>query len=131
VDAVTAGTALPGTVPTHNINGTRYINGGVRSAENADLARGYANVVVISPFGGRTGLLPAGQFEGLRRFPGADLESQVETLRKQGSRVVVIVPDPDSRAAMGTNQMDPATRVPAARAGFAQGKQKVDCVTFL
>ena len=131
VDAVTAGTALPGTVPTHNINGTRYINGGVRSAENADLARGYANVVVLSPFGGRTGLLPAGQFEGLRRFPGADLESQVETLRKQGSRVVVIVPDPDSRAAMGTNQMDPATRVPAARAGFAQGEQKVDCVTFL
>jgi NTE family protein len=39
VDAVTAGTALPDTVPTHNINGTRYINGGVRSAENADLAR--------------------------------------------------------------------------------------------
>jgi NTE family protein len=26
VDAVTAGTALPGMVPTHSINGTRYIN---------------------------------------------------------------------------------------------------------
>src|SRR5580698_3929319 len=87
VDAVTARTALPGVVPTHNINGTRYINGGVRSAENADLATGYANGVVISPFGGRTGPLPAGQFEGLRRFPGADLDSQVEALRKQGSRV--------------------------------------------
>ena len=128
-DAVTAGTALPGLVPTHNINGTRYINGGVRSAENADLARGYANVVVISPFGGRTGPLPAGQFEGLRRFPGADLESQVEALRKQGSRVEVITPDADSLAAMGTNQMDPATRIPAARAGFAQGK--ATRVTFL
>ena len=55
VDAVTASTALPGSVPTHNINGTRYINGGVRSAENADLASGYANVVVLSPFGGRSG----------------------------------------------------------------------------
>src|SRR6202012_3718969 len=77
VDAVTAGTALPGVVPTHNINGTRYINGGVRSAENADLASGYANVVVISPFGGRTGTLPAGQFEGIRRSPewGTDLAS--------------------------------------------------------
>lgn len=84
VDAVTAGTALPGLVPTHNINGTRYINGGVRSAENADLASGYAKVVVLSPFGGRTGTLPAGQFEGLRRLPGADLESQVEALRKAG-----------------------------------------------
>ena len=133
VDAVTAGTALPGMVPTHSINGIRYINGGVRSAENADLARGYANIVVISPFGGRTGTLPAGQFEGIRRSPewGTDLASQVEALRKQGSRVVVITPDADSRAAMGTNQMDPATRIPAARAGFAQGKQEATCVTFL
>jgi NTE family protein len=53
VDAVTASTALPGLTPTHSINGTRYINGGVRSGENADLASGYANVVVLSPFGGR------------------------------------------------------------------------------
>jgi len=136
VDAVTASTALPGG-PTHSINGTRYINGGVRSGENADLASGFANVVVLSPFGGRNrtpperGADPAGQFEGLRRFPGADLPSQVEALRKQGSHVEVITPDADSRAAMGTNQMDPATRVPAARAGFAQGKQEAARVTFL
>ncbi|MGE5288312.1 MAG: patatin-like phospholipase family protein [Micromonosporaceae bacterium] len=137
VDAVTASTALPGLVPTHSINGTRHINGGVRSGENADLASGYANVVVLSPFGGRSqtpperGADPAGQFEGLRRFPGADLASQVEGLRKQGSRVEVITPDADSRAAMGTNQMDPATRMPAARAGFAQGKQEAARMTFL
>ena len=54
VDAVTASTALPGLTPTHSINGTRYINGGVRSGENADLASGYANVVVLSPLGGRS-----------------------------------------------------------------------------
>src|SRR6201985_3333949 len=85
VDAVTASTALPGFAPTHNINGIRYINGGVRSAENADLASGYANVVVLSPFGGGSGTLPPGQFEGLRRLPGADLEGQVEGLRRHGS----------------------------------------------
>jgi hypothetical protein len=68
--------------------GTRYINGGVRSAENADLAVGYANVVVLSAFGGRTGTLSADQFEGIRRSPewGTDLASQAEALRKQGSR---------------------------------------------
>jgi NTE family protein len=137
VDAVTASTALPGMVPTHSINGTRYINGGVRSGENADLASGFANVVVLSPFGGRNrtpperGADPAGQFEGLRKFPGADLASQVEALRKQGSHVEVITPDADSRAAMGTNQMDPATRIPAVRAGFAQGKHEATRVTFL
>ena len=139
VDAVTASSALPGLVPTHSINGTRYIDGGVRSKENADLASGYANVVVLSPLGGRSqapterGTDPAGQFEGLRRPPewGMDLASEVEALRKQGSHVEVITPDADSRAAMGTNQMDPATRIPAARAGFAQGKQEASRVTFL
>ncbi len=138
VDAVTASCALPGMVPTHSINGTSYIDGGVRSGENADLASGYANVVVLSPLGGRNrtpperGADPAGQFEGLRRDPewGTDLASQVEALRKQGIHVEVITPDSGSRAAMGTNQMDPATRVPAARAGFAQGKQEVARVTF-
>jgi NTE family protein len=137
VDAVTASTALPGMTATHNINGTHYINGGVRSAENADLAAGYANVVVLSPFGGRNQTPPergadrSGQFEGLRRFPGADLASQVEALTKQGSRVEVITPDADSLAAMGTNQTDPATRIPAARAGFAQGKKEASRVTFV
>jgi NTE family protein len=124
VDAVTASTAAPGLVPTVAIKGSRYIDGGMRSLDNADLASGYEHVVVLSPLSGRSGTLPEGQFEGLRRFPGAELGSQVETLRKQGSHVEVITPDADSRAAMGTNNMDPATRVPAARAGTAQGKQE-------
>jgi NTE family protein len=132
VDAVTASTALPGLAPTVSINGTHYIDGGVRSLDNADLASGYANIVVLSPLGGRSGAPPqAGQFEGLRRPPGADLASQVEALRRQGSHVEVITPDAESRAAMGTDQTDPATRIPAARAGFAQGKLEATRVTFL
>jgi len=133
VDAVTASTALPGLVPTVSINGARYIDGGVRSADNADLASGYANVLVLSPLGGRSQTPPeAGQFEGPRRPPewGTDLASQVEALRQQGSHVEVITPDADSRAAMGTNQTDPATRIPAARAGFAQGKQEATRVAL-
>ena len=131
VDAVTASTAAPGLVPTVGINGARYIDGGVRSLDNADLASGYAHVVVLSPLGGRTGAPPEGRFEGLRRFPGADLGSQVEGLRKQGSRVEVITPDADSQTAMGSNLMDLETRIPAARAGFAQGKKEASRVTFL
>jgi len=127
VDAVTASTALPGLVPTVAINGGRYIDGGVRSADNADLAAGYKHVVVLSPLGGRgQGPPPPGQFEGLRRSPdwGTDLDSQVEALRRQGSRVEVITPDAGARSAMGTNQMDLAARIPAARAGFAQGQRE-------
>jgi NTE family protein len=134
IDAVTASTALPGLVSTVSIDGGRYIDGGVRSTDNADLASGYAHVVVLSPLGGRNQIAPeSGQFEGLRRPPewGTDLTSQVEALRDQGSHVEVITPDADSRAAMGTNQMDPASRIPAARAGFAQGKLEATRVTFL
>jgi NTE family protein len=36
----------------------------------------------------------------------------------------VITPDADSQAAVGTNQMGPATRIPAARAGFIQASKK-------
>jgi len=31
---------------------------------------------------------------------------------------------------MGTNQMNPATRIPSARAGFDQGKQEATRLTF-
>jgi NTE family protein len=131
VDAATAAISLPGAGPTHSINGTRYISGGVRSVDNADLATGFGTVIVLSPFGGRTGPLPPGQFEGLRRPPGADLASEVEALRRAGSHVEVITPDADSRAAMGVNQMDLATRIPSARAGYEQGKREAARLTAL
>ena len=131
-DAITASTALPGTTPTQGINGRRYINGGARSTDNADLASGYAYILILAPFGGRSGPLPAGQFEGIRRSPewGTDLESQVTALRQEGSHVEVITPDDDSRAAMGVNQMDLATRIPSARAGFAQGRREARRLTL-
>ena len=111
---------------------TRYIDGGVRSTENADLASGYANIVVLSPLGGRTGPPGTRPVRGPPQSAGVapDLASQVEDLRKRGSRVEVITPDAESRAAMGTNLMDPATRIPAARAGFEQGKREAARVTF-
>ena len=132
VDAVAASTALPGLVPPVSINGGRYFDGGVRSTDNADLAHGYANVVVLSPLTGRSGNEP-GQFEGLRRAPEwrTDLASQVEDLRTQGSRVEVFAPDAHSRAAMGTNMMDLAARAPTARAGFAQGKREASRLAFV
>lgn len=131
-DAVTASTALPGGA-AHRIDGVAYINGGVRSADNADLAAGHANIVVLTPFGERSGPLPPGQFEGIRREAawGTTLASQVEALRKQGSRVEIITPDPTSRAAMGVNQMDLANRIPAARAGFEQGGREAARVMLL
>jgi NTE family protein len=107
----------------------------VRSPDNADLASGGENVVALSPLGGLSQTPPeAGQFERLRGPEwGVDLASEWlarSALRRQGSHVEVITPDADSRAAMGTNLMDPATRLPAAQAGVAQGKQEATRVTL-
>jgi hypothetical protein len=65
------------------------------------------------------------------RLSATDDRARSKPLHKQGSHVDVITPDADSRAALGMNQMDLATRIPAARASFAQGKQEATRVTFL
>ena len=119
VDAVTASCAGPG-VPPHSIGDNRYIDGGYRSNENADLAAGYGRVLVLSPLGGRS------------RAPldwGIHLAAQADELRARGSRVETIFPDSDSRNAFGVNLMDPSTRPPAARAGYNQGRALAEQLT--
>lgn len=110
-DAVAAScsSGLPYRIGEH-----RYIDGGYRSnAENADLAAGYARVLVLSPFGGRT-LAPLEW--------GTHLATQVDELRARGSRVETISPDSSSEHMFGANAMDLTLRPPAARTGYAQGK---------
>ena len=100
-------------VPPHGIGDRRYIDGGYRSVENADLAAGYERVLVLSPFGGRSRVPPAW---------GIHLASQVEGLRAGGSRVETIFPDSASRNAFGDNMMNLSVRAPSARAGYDQGR---------
>ena len=112
-DAVAASTANGFGVPPYRIGGHRYIDGGYRRNENADLAAGYGRVLVLSPLGGRT------------RHPlewGLQLAAQVDELRADGSRVETILPDAGSLNAFGANMMDLSARVPAARAGYGQGQ---------
>ncbi len=117
-DAVAASCAsgLP-----YRIGDNRYLDGGYRSnAENADLAAGYARVLVLSPFGGRA-LTPVGW--------GMHLATQVHELRARGSRVQVIVPDSSAEHMFGTNAMDLSLRPPAARAGYDQGQALAEQLT--
>ena len=111
VDAVAASCAVPGIWPPVTIAGRRYMDGGVRSADNADLAAGAERIVVISPLGMNSELptwLP--------------LRDVVAGLAADGASVTVVSPDAASAAAIGTNPLDPETRVPAATAGRAQGQ---------
>lgn len=104
VAAVAASCAVPGVYPPVTIDGRRYIDGGMRSGSNADLAQGYDRVVVLSP-------LPRGL------GPMASVDAQVTGLV---SRVAVVSPDAAARTAIGKNVLDPAARAAAARAGRAQ-----------
>ena len=110
VDAVAASCAVPGIWPPVTIGGYRYMDGGVRSSDNADLAAGAARIVVISPLG-MDSPIPTPK----------PLGEVVAKLRDGGADVTVIEPDDAARAAIGANPLDPATRVPAAEAGRAQG----------
>jgi NTE family protein len=117
VDAVAASTSA--SLP-YKIADKRYIDGGYRRNENADLADGYERVLVLSPFGGRT------------RHPlewGMQLAVQVDELRSRGSSVEAVFPDAHALAVFGVNMMDLSTRPPAARAGFGQGSALAEQLT--
>jgi NTE family protein len=96
------------------IDGRRYIDGGVRSPVNADLARGFDQVVVLAPI-----------TAAVRR---AD---RVQAQLRAGSpsaRHLVLSPDRSARKAFGRNSLDPARRAPAAREGRRQGAALVEVV---
>jgi NTE family protein len=110
VDAVAASTSA---MTPYRIGEDRYINGGYRRSENADLAAGYGRVLVLSPFGGRS------------RMPlewGMDLATQVDELRAGGSRVETVFPDGGAGDVFDANALDPSTRLQAARGGYDQGR---------
>lgn len=107
VDAVTASCAVPGVFPPVTIDGSRWIDGGVHSTANVDLAAGYGRVVVIAPMAVSGGPIVAPRAQGAR-------------LARQGARVCVITPDRAARSAFGRSALDPAKRADAARAGRRQ-----------
>ena len=112
VDAVAASSAVPGIWPPVTIGGRRYMDGGVRSADNADLAAGADRVIVISPLGLESPLPTPMPLRGV-----------LASLKEGGTTVTLLTPDAGSVAAIGTNALDPGTRVPAATAGRAQGRK--------
>ena len=113
VDAVAASCANGFGVPPYGIGDSRYIDGGYRANENADLAAGYGRVLVLSPLGGRS------------RAPldwGMHLAAQVDELRARGSRVETILPDSNSRDAFG-EQSDGSVDASARRSSRLQPRQ--------
>jgi NTE family protein len=110
--AVASSCAVPGIFPPITINGRRYMDGGMRSSTNADLALGYDRVVVVLVVPGIPGAVDA-----LRKR----IEPELEELRAAGSVVELIVPDAAVLEASGPNLLDPSRRAVIVEAGLRQG----------
>ncbi|WP_166534947.1 patatin-like phospholipase family protein [Blastococcus xanthinilyticus] len=108
LDAVAASCAVPTVWPPTTIGGRRFMDGGMRSMTNADLAAGAKKVLVVAPFPGTPG-----------NPMGPDLAGETEVLRRDGE-VHVLLADDAALEAFGTNPLAPASRQPAALAGRAQ-----------
>jgi NTE family protein len=114
VDVVAASCAVPGIWPPATVDGRRYIDGGMRSAMNLDLADGHDVVLALAP------VADLGPLESAVAKTAAKIEKRKST--------VVIRPDDESLAAIGTNPLDPETARPAAQAGRAQASAVLDAV---
>lgn len=90
--ALAASCSVPGVLPPVTLNGRRYMDGGMRRSNNADLAADYEEVTLIDPF--HQGAVPA--------------------------NTRLITPSPAALAAFSANPLDPSTKAPSARAGYEQ-----------
>ncbi|MEV3930587.1 MULTISPECIES: patatin-like phospholipase family protein [unclassified Streptomyces] len=114
-DAVTASCAVPMVWPVVRVGGGSWIDGGVHSPANAQLAAGHERVIVIAPTATGNKVIVSA------RAQAAELEAA-------GARVEVITPDAGTRKAIGRNSLDPARRAAAARAGLAQSVAHTEAV---
>jgi NTE family protein len=102
--AVAASCAVPAVYPPVTISGRRYMDGGIRSATNADLAAGSSTVIVLNAIGHLT--------------PREPLQKELAALGTAAT--LVITPDIAAAAAIGTKLLDATTAAPALEAGLAQ-----------
>ncbi|MBF6225962.1 patatin-like phospholipase family protein [Nocardia abscessus] len=100
-EALASSTAVPGVFPPIPIDGRHYIDGGLRSPVNADLAAGADVVVIVEPL--------------------AHIFPRIPSDRELGSATEIsVVPDEESIAAFGLDLFAPAALAPAHAAGVRQ-----------
>jgi NTE family protein len=115
VDAVGASCAVPGVWPPVTIGERRFMDGGMRTIANADLAARYERVVIVAPV-----LVGIGFMASPRR--------QAAALTAAGARVALVRPDRAAARAIGRNVLDVSRRAAAATAGEAQAAAEAPAV---
>lgn len=123
VQAVAASCAVPGIYPPVTIQGRRYMDGGVRSGTNADIAQGYTRVLIL-----RAEVYETPEPEGQPATPHVTFADELAELLQAGVQVLVITPDESSVEARGPNPLDASRRAGSAQAGRAQGQHMAESV---
>jgi NTE family protein len=121
-EAVAASCAIPGYFAPVEIGGREYVDGGVWSPTNLDLARAGAGdrvlcLVPTAAMGASPGIALRGLAAGWR------LATSVEAAaaRRRGASVEIVVPDAGSSRAMGGDFMNASRRESVLAEGFRQG----------
>jgi len=123
--AVASSAAIPGVFPSITIKGERYIDGGVRSMLNADLATGYDIIIVVSCFA----------LEGVGEIKNPDMATinaaqiaELGALRNATSTLAVIAPNEAflTLTHRGAAMLDGRLGPEAFRIGYAQALQEAE-----
>jgi NTE family protein len=125
VDAISASCALPGYFAPVEIAGRQYVDGGVWSATNIDVAtvRHGDRILCLTP----TAVLTMSRWPAVRAVGRAwQLATTLEAaaVRRVGAAVTVIAPDARSARALGENLMDTRRLEDSLAEGFRQGSAR-------
>ena len=117
--AVASSCAVPMVFPPVTIDGSRYMDGGMRTPLNADLAAGHTAVIVVSCL---AMALPEGITDPVFDAIAGQLEVELAVLRDGGAAVEIVVPGAEflEVSGWGTELMNPARVAGAYEAGVRQ-----------
>jgi NTE family protein len=117
--AIASSCSVPGVFPPITIGGQRYMDGGMRTALNADAAIGHDVVVAVSCF---ALALPEGMSDPMFDAVSAAIEAELTRLRTAGAALEVIAPSPEflELSGWGLNLMDPTLAAAAFDVGVRQ-----------
>jgi NTE family protein len=120
-DAVEASCTVPWLFAPVRIAGREYVDGGIWSSTNLDVApagRG-THVLCLNPTAGVTGA--RNLVTVARNLVRSAISLEALTLRRRGAIVHTIAPDAESVATLGADFMDPEPRNRVLAAGYRQG----------
>jgi NTE family protein len=126
--AVAASAAIPGYFQPVEIDGERYVDGGVHSPTNADVLRREQLdlVLVSSPMSTSRNAPLVTRSQPVRRHFRLRLGQEVRRLRRAGIPVVVFQPSANDQAAMGGKAMDPERNAAVVRSARDTTRRRLE-----